>query len=265
MKSRCCLNSSIEIGKRVNRVEERLKFHGNERVKRIQEVRKRNRRKRRIWVGLFVMLCMVASLFIMDRNGFFELFFNQRVLYEGNTEYLEVLNEEGAVSRSDLLKLSQTLINHPYSLGQESLSIGKPEGPLGSAAFVDWVFLNLTGEGLSEGSDAAGPLATKIWENSTAIMENELKPGDLGFTIIPEGSKVNNMGIYLGEIDGNPVFIHAGGVQYKAEGLPEGRIVVSFNNVLKRNNKDIYGQTFSPSAASTQFIYYRRPNVTFIE
>ena len=96
-------------------------------------------------------------------------------------------------------------------------------------------------------------------------MENELQPGDLGFTIIPEGSKVNSIGIYLGEIEGDKVFIHAGGVQYKAEGLPEGRVVISFNNILKRNNRDLNGNKFSPSAPSTQFVYYRRPNVTFID
>ena len=246
-------------------VEDRLKFHGNERVKRIQEVRKRNRRKRRLWVGLLVMAFLVTAIFVMDQKGLFELFFDHRVQYEGNSEYVEVLSEDGAVSRKGLVALSQTMINHPYSFGQESLNLGKPEGPLGSAAFVDWVYYNLSGKALSAGSSSASPLATKIWENSTSIMENELQPGDLGFTIIPEGSKVNNIGIYLGEIDGDKVFIHAGGVQYKAEGLPEGRVVISFNNVLKRNNQDLNGDKFSPSAPSTQFVYYRRPNVTFIE
>ena len=246
-------------------VEDRLKFHGNERVKRIQEVRKRNRRKRRLWVGLLVMAFLVAAIFVMDQKGLFELFFDHRVQYEGSSEYVEVLSEDGAVSRKGLVALSQTMINHPYSLGQESLNLGKPEGPLGSAAFVDWVYYNLSGKALSAGSSSAGPLATKIWENSTSIMENELQPGDLGFTIIPEGSKVNNIGIYLGEIEGDKVFIHAGGVQYKAEGLPEGRVVISFNNILKRNNRDLNGNKFSPSAPSTQFVYYRRPNVTFIE
>lgn len=246
-------------------MEDRLKFHGNERVKRIQEIRKRNRRKRRIWTGLFIMAILVVSVFFMDKNGLFELFFDHRVHYAGSSEYIEVLREDGAVSRSDLIKLSQTMINHPYSLGGESLIHGKPEGPLGSAAFVDWVFFNLTGKALSEMSDIQGPLSTKIWNSSTSIMENELKPGDLGFTIIPEGSKVNNIGIYLGEIDGRKVFIHAGGVQYKAEGRPEGRIVISYNNMLKRNNRDMEGNKFSPSAPSTQFVYFRRPNVTLVE
>ena len=124
----------------MKRVEDRLKFHGNERVKRIQEVRKRNRRKRRLWVGFFVMALLVAIIFMMDQKGLFELFFDHRVQYEGSTEYVEVLSDDGTVSRKGLVALSQTLINHPYSLGLESLNHGKPDGPLGSAAFVDWVY-----------------------------------------------------------------------------------------------------------------------------
>lgn len=246
-------------------MEERLKFHGNERVKRIQEVRKRNRRKRRLWTGFFVMILIVVTLFVMDRNGLFEIVFDKRVQYQGNTEYIDVFREDGAVSRKDLVRISQILMNHPYALGQESLEFGKPQGALSAAGFVDWVYFNLTGKALSEGSDAQGPLSTKIWENSTAIMEKELLPGDLGFAMIPEGSKVNAMGIYLGELEGEKVFMHAGGVQYKAEGLPEGRIVLSYNNVLKRNNQDLSGKKFSPAAASTQFVYYRRPNVRFVD
>lgn len=244
-------------------MEDRLKFHGNERVKRVQEIRRRNRRKRRIWMGLLLTLLIVVTLTLMDQNGLFDMFFNKRVSYAGNREYVEMKSTDGTVSRSDLKVLSQLLINHPFSTGKEELVMGIPEGPLGSAAFIDWVFFNLTGEALSAKSDESGPLSTKLWESSTAIMESELQVGDIGFSMIPEGSKVNHVGIYLGEIDGEKAFIHSGGVNYKADGLEDGRVVISLNNTLKRNNVDMEGKKFSPSAASTQFVYYRRPNIEF--
>lgn len=244
-------------------MEDRLKFHGNERVKRVQEIRRRNRRKRRIWMGLLLTLLIVVTLTLMDQNGLFDMFFNKRVSYAGNRDYVEMKSSDGTVSRSDLKVLSQLLINHPFSTGKEELVMGIPEGPLGSAAFIDWVFFNLTGEALSAKSDESGPLSTKLWESSTAIMESELQVGDIGFSMIPEGSKVNHVGIYLGEIDGEKAFIHSGGVNYKADGLEDGRVVISLNNTLKRNNVDMEGKKFSPSAASTQFVYYRRPNIEF--
>lgn len=216
-------------------------------------------------MGLFITLLLVLAVSLLDQNGLFEMFFSKRVSYAGNTEYTEMMSEEGTVSREDLVALSQMLINHPYALGQEELILGKPDGPMGSAAFIDWVFYNLTGEALSEKSSETGPLSTKIWDQSTSVMESELAVGDIGFSMVPEGSKVNHVGIYIGEINGEKAFIHAGGVQYKAEGLEEGRVVISLNNTLKRNNMDMYGNKFSPSAPSTQFVYYRRPNVEFVK
>lgn len=214
-------------------------------------------------MGLLLTLLIVVTLTLMDQNGLFDMFFNKRVSYAGNREYVEMKSSDGTVSRSDLKVLSQLLINHPFSTGKEELVMGIPEGPLGSAAFIDWVFFNLTGEALSAKSDESGPLSTKLWESSTAIMESELQVGDIGFSMIPEGSKVNHVGIYLGEIDGEKAFIHSGGVNYKADGLEDGRVVISLNNTLKRNNVDMEGKKFSPSAASTQFVYYRRPNIEF--
>ena len=246
-------------------MEDRLKFHGNERVKRVQEIRRRNRRKRSIWIGLILTLAIVVIVTFMDQNGLFDMFFNKKVSYTGNTDYIEMKPDDGSVSRQDLLTLSQILINHPFALGQEALVEGKPAGPMGSGGFVDWVYLNLTGDALSSRSSEAGPVSTKIWHSSSPVMESELKVGDIGFSMIPEGSKVNHIGIYLGEINGEDAFIHAGGVQYKADGLDEGRIVISLNNTLKRNNEDMSGSKFSPSAPSTQFVYYRRPNLEFAD
>ncbi len=254
--------NSIQIG---DEVEDRLKFHGNERVKRVQEIRRRNRRKRRIWFGLILTLVIVVFVTLMDQNGLFDMFFNKKVSYTGNTEYTEMKSPDGSVSRKDLISLSQILINHPFALGQEALVEEKPAGPIGSGGFVDWVYLNLTGDALSARSSESGPVSTKIWHSSSPVMESELKVGDIGFSMIPEGSKVNHIGIYLGKINGENAFIHAGGVQYKAAGLEEGRVVISLNNTLKRNNEDMSGSKFSPSAASTQFVYYRRPNLEFTD
>ncbi|MFH5836909.1 NlpC/P60 family protein [Proteiniclasticum sp. C24MP] len=246
-------------------MEDRLRFHGNERVKRVQEIRRRNRRKRRIWLGLIITILIVLTVSLLDRNGLFEMFFSKSVSYDGNTEYTEMVSADGTASREDLVALSQILINHPFALGQEELTMGRPDGPIGSGAFVDWVFYNLTGKALSEKSSETGPLSTRLWDQSTSVMESELQVGDIGFSMVPEGSKVNHVGIYIGEIGEEKAFIHAGGVQYKAEGLEEGRVVVSLNNTLKRNNLDMYGNKFSPSAPSTQFVYYRRPNIEFVK
>ncbi len=254
--------NSIQIG---DEVEDRLKFNGNERVKRVQEIRRRNRRKRRIWFGLILTLVIVVFVTFMDQNGLFDMFFNKKVSYTGNTEYTEMKSPDGSVSRKDLISLSQILINHPFALGKEALVEEKPAGPIGSGGFVDWVYLNLTGDALSARSSESGPVSTKIWHSSSPVMESELKVGDIGFSMIPEGSKVNHIGIYLGKINGENAFIHAGGVQYKAAGLEEGRVVISLNNTLKRNNEDMSGSKFSPSAASTQFVYYRRPNLEFTD
>lgn len=246
-------------------LEERLKFHGNERVKRIQEVRKRNKRKRRFWVSLLLLSFVVTSIHFLDQRGAFELFFDKRVYYENPAVFEEVLREDGQVSRESLVKTAMLLINHPYAQGAEAEVLGIPEGPVGSGGFVDWLFYNLTGTTLSAGSAEQGPLSTKIWAQSEPVMEHELQVGDLGFRSLPEGSKMNPMGVYLGEHQGEKVFIHAGGVSYGAEGLEEGRVVLSYNNSLKRNQEDLAGYKFSPSAPPTQFVYYRRPSVSFID
>ncbi len=244
-------------------MENRFKYQGTTRAEEIRDIRKRNKRKRRIWMGLFVMLILVAILTSFDQKGIFNLFFSDKVAYDGNRTYVELMREDGIVSREDLLITAQTLINHPQKSGRTDYVLGVPEGPLSPAGYVDWVYYNVMGSPLSELSEEDEALSVKLWGVSSPVIESELKPGDLGFYHMPEGDKVNHVGIYLGEIDGKKAFIHAGGVNFKATGLEEGRIVVSLNNTLKRNNKDLEGHEFSPAAGATQFMYYRRPQVEF--
>lgn len=244
-----------------DKLENRLKFHENERVKRIREIRKRNNRKKRIWIGLVATILLVLILVRLDQSGTFDMFFKKTVSYSGNKEYVEINKDEDTVKRDDIVRMAQLLINHPYEFGKQELVLGIPQGPLDSAGFVDWVYFNLTGKALSAKSKDTGPISSKLWDASTPVMEYELQVGDLGFYIVPESSKINPVGIYIGVINGEKAFIHAGGVNYKAEGLEAGRVVVSLNNTLKRNNVDMEGNKFSPSAESTQFVYYRRPKL----
>lgn len=246
-------------------MENRLRFHDNERVKRVKEIRRRNKRRRRIWIGLIVTVFVVLSIVLLDKNGLFDMFFDKTVSYEGSKEYVELLRTDETVHREDIVKMSQILINHPFEFGKQELTMGIPAGPIDSAGFVDWVYFNLTGIGLSSRSTDTGPLSTRLWDTSTPVMESELQVGDFGFYMVPGSSKVNPVGIYIGEIDGERAFIHAGGINYKAEGLESGRIVISLNNTLRRNNQDMYGNKFSPSAESSQFVYYRRPKLNILD
>lgn len=244
-------------------MEDRLKFHDNNRVKRAREIRKRNKRKRRLWVGFFVMLILIFSIYQLDKRGYFEVIFEKSVTYSGTNEYFEP--EASIVKRDDIAKMAQLLINHPYKFGSSEVVKGIPVNPIDAAGFVDWVYYNLSGKILSAQSTSSGPATTRIWDASTPVMESELKVGDIGFYEVPENNRVNHIGIYIGEIDGNKVFIHAGGINFKADGLDEGRIVVSYNNSVKKNNKDTYGNKFTPAAESTQFLYYRRPKLDIID
>lgn len=244
-------------------MEDRLKFHDNKRLKRAKEIRKRNKRKKRLWLGSLFIIVLIFGVYQMDRSGMFEAFFDTRVAYSGPREY--PVTEGTVISRKDIPVMAQLLINHPYKFGVAEAVKGVPTGPLDAAGFVDWVYYNLSGKILSGRATAVGTATTRIWYASKPVMEADLRVGDIGFYEVPEGNRVNHVGIYLGEIDGQKVFIHAGGINYKADGLPEGRVVVSFNNTIRMNNRDVNGNRFSPSAESTRFIYYRRPDLEIVD
>lgn len=244
-------------------MEDRLKFHDNKRLKRAKEIRKKNKRKKRLWLGILFTIVLIFGVYQMDRNGMFEAFFDTEVAYSGPRAF--PVTEGTIISRKDIPVMAQLLINHPYKFGSAEVVKGIPDGPLDAAGFVDWVYFNLSGQILSGRATAVGIASTRIWDASTQVMETDLKVGDIGFYEVPDGNRINHMGIYIGEIDGGKVFIHAGGINYKADGLPEGRVVISFNNALKMNNEDIDGNKFSPSAESTRFIYYRRAKLDIVD
>lgn len=246
-------------------MEKRLKYQDSQRLSEIREIRKRNKRKRRIWMGLFVMLSLVILLVFLDQRGLFDIVLEDQVKYDGNSNYIEVTKEEGVASRENIVLMAQSLINHPHGIGQVENVFSLPNGPLSPAGYVDWVYYNVMGIPLSEISEEDAELSSKLWKASTPVIESELRPGDLGFYQMPEESRVNHVGIYLGEIDDKSAFIHAGGVDFKAEGLEEGRVIISLNNTLKRNNKDMMGNEFAPAAKPSQFVYYRRPKIDFKE
>lgn len=245
-------------------MEDRIKYQGNSRVDQLREIRSKNKRKQRRWLGIAVMLILVGIVTFFDQKGFFNLFFSEKVAYDGVETYVEMTREDGVVSREDLQRVAQLLINHPQKIGGTENIFGLPNEGLSPEGFIDWVYYNVMGYPLSELSVKEQSLSGKLWEISSPVIESELKPGDLGFYEMPIDKKVNHVGLYLGEIGEKKAFIHAGGVNYKAQGLEEGRIVISLNNTLKRNNKDLSGFEFSPSAGPTQFMYYRRPQIEFI-
>jgi len=105
-------------------MEDRLKFHDNNRVKRAREIRKRNKRKRRLWVGFFVMLIIIFSIYQLDRKGYFEVVFEKSVTYAGTNTYFEP--ETSTVKRDDIAKMAQLLINHPYKFGSSEVVKGIP-------------------------------------------------------------------------------------------------------------------------------------------
>jgi len=115
------------------------------------------------------------------------------------------------------------------SVGSESTGTVRPFG-LDCSGYVSWVFINM---GLP--IETIGHGTTAQWNASTAILESDVKPGDLAFLDAPGTRKVNHIGIVVGKND-------------------EGKILVihcssGANNV-----------TLS-TAESVGFLYFRRPAV----
>ncbi|NLC66380.1 MAG: hypothetical protein GX752_05500 [Clostridium sp.] len=240
-------------------MDDKLKFYKNDRMRRSQEIRRKNKKKRKIWTGILLAIIIAVSLFKLDGKGYFDGKFEKNLSYKGEKEYEDLAKE--SIYRKDIQKISQILINHPYGVNRDLPVKGIPTKSIDAGYFVDWVYYNLSDTILSEKSDLETNRISKIWDVSESIMEDELKIGDLGFEIVPDGNKANHLGIYIGEIDGMNVFIHSGGVEYGANGVEEGRVVVSINNRLKKNNYDTYGNKFTPAAESSSFVYYRRPDI----
>lgn len=177
----------------------------------------------------------------------------------------------GNVSREELVRVAASLINWPYMMGGKSSAQGNPSGPLDCSGYVDWVYIQCFGKGISAGGSLPSGVAvagTAIqYYASKAITESELTIGDLGFLYDPatlQAGKVNHVGIYIGEINGQHAFIHCAGKYYGNADRPSGRVGVS---VPSGENSTIatIGGNFSPAMKSCKFKLFRRPNFQFID
>ena len=77
----------------------------------------------------------------------------------------------------------------------------RPYG-LDCSGYTDWVYKTALGVTLYEGSRTQ-------WDNSYAITEAELLPGDLGFMAVPGTVPVNHVLLYAGkDASGNALWAH---------------------------------------------------------
>jgi len=87
------------------------------------------------------------------------------------------------------------------SAGSSSTGTIRPYG-LDCSGFTDWVYKTALGVSIREGS-------VNQWNNSTAITEAELLPGDLGFMDIPGNVPINHVLLYAGtDANGNKLWVH---------------------------------------------------------
>ena len=97
--------------------------------------------------------------------------------------------------------------------GSSSTGTLRPYG-LDCTGFTDWVYQTALGHSLYEGSWLQ-------WDNTYAITEAELLPGDLGFMAVPGTVPVNHTLLYAGrDAAGNQMWVHcssgAGGVAFNS-------------------------------------------------
>lgn len=177
----------------------------------------------------------------------------------------------GTWTRQDLLNVAKSLQNQVhYFFGDKYLGYGanpkwgvelKLQTISGSgrkgqygytgldcSGYVDWVYYQMTGVQMSIGDKGSG--SANLWQNSKLILEENLKPGDIGFYQYGGGKHV---GIYIGKIDGVNAFIHAGGSTWGDDDFPWGQVIVTKNYE--------YYNTVAPS----KFEFFRRLPVEFLE
>lgn len=183
---------------------------------------------------------------------------------------LPALPVSGEVTRDELARVAASIMNWPYLLGGKSSAKGKPTGPLDCSGYVDWVYIQCFGKGVSAGG---GRLPSGVAVSGTAIQfyasdqisESELKVGDLGFMKRPEDVKpggYNHVGIYVGEIGGKHAWIHCGGSSFGYEERPRGRVGISTSSGTNATNC-ITGGSFSPPMKACNFTHFRRPRFQF--
>lgn len=178
----------------------------------------------------------------------------------------------GNVTRMELIQIAASIINFPYVFGGKSYTIGLPTSGLDCSGFIDWVYLQAFGKGVSSGNIPEGVSISGTamqFYASYPIEEDELQIGDLGFYYDPKSmspGQINHVGIYVGKINGRNAFIHAGGKYFGYDDRPNGRVGISINNSQVHNSyNNITGESFSPEMKGTAFKYFRRPNFGFLD
>lgn len=178
----------------------------------------------------------------------------------------------GNITRNELAEVASTLINFPYLFGGKSPAAGAPVSAMDCSGFIDWVYIQCFGKGVSgsnlpDGVNISGT-AMQFYA-CQEITEDQLKIGDLGFYYDPatmEPGKINHVGIYIGKINGKDAFIHCGGKAFGYADRPNGRVGISINQPgIYNSYNPITGGTFSPTIPGTNFQYFRRPNFQFKE
>lgn len=197
---------------------------------------------------------------------------DDELIADAESNYQPVNVIEGNVTRAELAQVAQSIINWPYLLGAKSSLKGAPKGPLDCSGYVDWVYIQCFGKGVSA-SGSGLPSGVSI--SGTAIQfyackdinENELKIGDLGFLKDPKNvaaGAYNHVGIYIGEINGQHAWIHCGGSSYGTDERPKGRVGISVSGGTNSYNP-VTGDNFSPAMKSVTFRYFKRPNFKFMD
>ena len=193
-------------------------------------------------------------------------------IIEDSTVDVPYIDPENGVTREELARVAASLMNWPYLLGGKSAAVGKPTGPLDCSGYVDWVYIQCFGAGISAGGGripggvAVSGTAIQYY-SCDAISESELKVGDLGFMKEPrdvQAGGYNHVGIYVGEIDGQHAWIHCGGSSFGYDDRPRGRVGISKSSGSNSKN-NILGGTFSPPMKGCNFRYFRRPRFVFLD
>lgn len=175
------------------------------------------------------------------------------------------------ITRYDLAKVAVSLINWPYQLGSKSPYQGTPRVPLDCSGYVDWVYIQCFGIGVSAGGRIPAGVAvsgTAIqYYASDPVSKSDLKIGDLGFLKDPRNVKYgeyNHVGIYIGNMNGKQVWVHCAGKSYGYAERPNGRVGISLSS--GSNSYDpITGTSFEPAMKSINFQYFHRPRFEFAD
>lgn len=136
------------------------------------------------------------------------------------------------------------------SAGSSSTGTIRPYG-LDCSGFTDWVYKTALGVSLQAGTWGQ-------WENSTAISESDLLPGDLGFLMDDDGSGWNHVLIFAGYgEDGSRKWVHSEGGIGVHMNTPsyEGRLVL-------RRPKNVDFEQEVGSSAYGEPLYSLQVNVT---